>query len=545
MMDGMNSIDLEPKRPAWSRPEVIFIIASLTLLGSLLLPIPEKGLDILWIFAFMLAGAVTWVCVIAKNSTDLFGFVPLISALTLLRLVLLSATTRRIIENKSTGILLTSVGHALTGNWALGAVLICLLLAVIIIIVVFAACHQITAATNNYTKMILPLKRVGIEFDLRAGVIDGPNAVTLARRIVSEFRFFAGMNGTSLLMRSEAAICILILLACLILPGMSGSMGDISGTELIAKTAPNVVALSIFTLIPALVVAAACGALMCKETLTIRPAHPEEAHPTKKIKIISKETGSEEEIELLNPDFLSHEGAEDKLVEFTPHKPAPLPAPAASSPARPSEPVRHTPEPVPASQPEPQVKAGPRAEPIEIPCRNANEYYEKLARMIAAIQMQPRTIMLASEKLNDLPVTVAVNIAIRLAQQKQKVLLVDTDTERNAMAQVFELDPETLTKKVLSSCFENLSVCTVPAAKLDKLLNKTKILEHFGTTLIYTPNAVRVGIMKNVELAARPTAFYFTDRPGSDIAFKMSASENLSFCGSLKLIPSIQAIMKP
>ena len=65
---------------------------------------------------------------------------------------------------------------------------------------------------------------------------------------------------------------------------------------------------------------------------------------------------------------------------------------------------------------------------------------------------RPRVIIvLASDKVHSLPVTVAVNIAIRLAQKKQKVLLVDTDDERNAVAHVFDLNPEVHVQKKIQT----------------------------------------------------------------------------------------------
>jgi hypothetical protein len=536
MMNAQNDVKLQGVRSVWSRPEVVFIVAAIVLLASFLIPLPSKALDIVWVCVFCLAGAVTLICTAAKSSADLMGFVPLISFLTLLRLMLQGVIARKILQDQYTGMLMSRAGGLLTDNLALGAILVCLILAAIVVVIIFAACQKITSCANNYLLQIFPLKRIGIETDLRMGVIDETGAKALAKRIITEYRFFSGMNGTSLLMRGEAAICIFILLACLIMPIVQGTV-QVSGAEFIAKMAPPVVTLALFTLVPAVIVAAACGALMGKDTLTLR-AEGDGAipHPSKKIKIVARDTGTEEEIELLNPDFAIHSGGENALVEN----------PVFSAQEHVSkEDVEDLLSQAQAPKDElpmaGKVKAGPLAMPVEIPCRDAAEYYEKLSRMICMVESAPRVVLLAAEKVNSLPVTVAVNIAIQLAQKKQKVLLVDTDTARHAMAQVFEMDPATMLKKVQSSCFENLSVCSVPAAKLDKLLSKKKILEHFGTTLIYTPNAPDLHF-KAKDAAAVPNAFYFTDK--SDFAFKMTASEIFACCESLRLVPDLQSVLK-
>ena len=311
-------------------------------------------------------------------------------------------------------------------------------------VIIFGACQRISLASINYLQQILPLKKIGIETDLQMGIINEENARTLAGRITTEQRFFSGMNTVSLLMRGEAAISVFILLTCLVTLASGSSFRAILGQGLLGP----VMAFGVFTLVPGAIVAVACGGLMSKETLTLRPESGN-ASPvkTKKITLISEETGATEEIELLNPDFVNHVGVDDRIVEFEP----------------------------------------PREESAFPLCSSPGAYYKKLAEMISAAASRPRTAVLSSENIQSLPVTVAVNIAINLVQQKQKVLMVDTDTARNALAQVFDLDAERMQKKILSCCLENLSACSVPLNKIDRLLQQKKIADSFDTLLIYAP----------------------------------------------------------
>lgn len=506
-MNDVNNIAVDRSRLAWSLPRVVFVVASLILLAGFLIPFPGKVLDVLWVCSFCLAGAIALICVVTRNSSDLVGFVPMISGLLLLCLVVQTGTARRIIQDEPAGILLSSVGSALASTWPLGAVLICLAMAAIIVVVIFTACQKITLTSTGYLERVLPLKRMGIEADLRQGVIDDDQARAMAGRVVSEGRFFAGMNGAALLMRAEAAVCIFILLACLLIPALNDSVSWPSGgIAFLTGIAPPVVALSVFALVPALIVAVSCGALMSKDTLALQAGSPHESASAQnpKIKVVSLETEDAADTELLNPDFTAPRESNEQVVEF--------------------EPALDDSRPVPA----------------DISCRDAKEYYEKLAEMIGAVDAHPRVVLLAADQVQSLPVTVAVNMAIHLAQKNQKVLLVDTDAQRNAVAHVFDLDPQTLGKKIQPSCLENLSVGCVPWEKLAAFLQKNEILAQFDTALIYTPT-LPTATADPEGLAASLGAFYFVD--DKDSAAGQKAAEKLAFCGWFRLIPSLQSAL--
>ncbi|MHC5120800.1 MAG: FHIPEP family type III secretion protein [Planctomycetota bacterium] len=501
--------------PVLFRPEAVFVAAAVTLLVGLLLPVHANLLDILWVCAFCLAGAAILICTAAKSSVDLIGFVPILSVLTLLRIALGAVTARKIIAHDATGMLTSSLGKALTASWPLGAVLTELVLAVVLVILIFAACQRMSIASNNYLQQILPLKQIGVETDLRMGVVNEANAKMLAGRITTERRFFSGMNGVSLLMRGEAAISIFILLGCLVTLASGNSFETISQEGLLGP----VMAFGVFSLVPAVIVAVACGGLMSKETLALRPENDDQlAVKTKKITIISKETGDAEEIELLNPDFVDHAGVDDRIVEFEPPRQAEAAAAAAAPP------------------PQPDTTDKTPGFPS---CSTPGEYYKKLGQLIGAIKSRPRVAVLTSENTHSLPVTVAVNIAIGLAQQKQKVLLVDTDTARNALAQVFELDPALMRKKIQSSCLENLSACSVPMEKIELLLRKNKkMLSGFDTLLVYAPAAEQMRLSEGTETSSIGPILFFGDST-DEKQRKMAASRNRTH-----LIPSIQSILK-
>ena len=260
MMNSMYDANPEQEN-VWSRPIAFFIAASVTLLVSLLIPCPPIALDVIWIFALLITCSVTWVCVTVRHSADLIGLASLVSFLTLLRLALQVITAGKIIRQHPSGALLKIVGDTLATSGTLAALWICLLLAAIAVIIVFAACQRITIASNNYLQNVLPLKQIGIETDLQMETIDTISAQTLRHRIACESRFFSGMNGAGLLMRGEAAICIFTLIVCLTMPELTGSLQTESENEYLSHIASSVIALSVFSLVPAVIVSVSCGVL--------------------------------------------------------------------------------------------------------------------------------------------------------------------------------------------------------------------------------------------------------------------------------------------
>jgi hypothetical protein len=381
--------------------------------------------------------------------------------------------------------------------------------------------------------------------------------------------------------RGETAIIVVVLLACVLLPALGGKAQSVSGADFMAQHVPPVVGLAVFTLIPLVISAAACGGMMGRDTLALRskPESPE-SPPAKKISIIAKETGAEEEIELLNPDSITTADAETQFADFEPvtteavsheagdgqphtflealelmenEKQTAATEPAVTEPAEgpveePAavEPVLETAgAPAQAAETDEPAQAAARretttpAEPAavksdkeELTCRNAEAYYDKLSRTILAKETGCQQVLLAADTPADLPVTVAVNVAIRLAQRHKKVLLVDTDTARHALARVFDMDPQTLLKKAMPTCFEKLSVCNVPAEKLQKLMQKTEILRHFDVTLMYAPNSSGLAIAP----AATLSGFYFS-------AGDTSPAGRPAICDSLETIAPVHSVI--
>ncbi len=120
--------------------------------------------------------------------------------------------------------------------------------------------------------------------------------------------------------------------------------------------------------------------------------------------------------------------------------------------------------------------------------------YDEILQSIKKKNGQLLGLLLAASSLHDLPVTVPVNVGVRLAQT-HKCLLVDLDIRRNSLARVFELvSTDTDTSLKVSSHptqFKNLYVWPAQNFEILKQMNLRILLESavkkYDYVLIYAP----------------------------------------------------------
>jgi Mrp family chromosome partitioning ATPase len=117
-----------------------------------------------------------------------------------------------------------------------------------------------------------------------------------------------------------------------------------------------------------------------------------------------------------------------------------------------------------------------------------------LAQILQTSKKRPKTVLLAAERLSDLPVTVAVNLGIHLAQT-QMCLLIDLDIKRDSVATAFQIDSSSIDLNLklspVPTAFENLSVWPAQFFDLIRQMNLKSLLESarekYDYVLLYAP----------------------------------------------------------
>lgn len=464
-------------RTVWSRGEIVFAAATCALAAGVFVPVPELLLDILWVCVLSLTIAVGLIFPAASSTADLKGFSAMLSGPALLRIGLVGAMCVRLTAGRPAGWLIPATGRALTVLWPLGAALACLVAAAVLVIVLFGACQRIAAGAERYRQRIYPLKCVGIETDVKMGVISTQQAHTLAGKVQSESRLFGNLAGTSLLMRAEGAIEIAAMLICLVVPFLGTRSG--SGMEQIAGGAAAAVGLVVFSFVPAVVAATAAAYLAGKDSLTLRTAPTGQEPSGRTFTLVDRETGQCEEVELLNPDFVGYKQQDDrdegdeKFAEFEPQHRTPL------------------------------------IETLRFSAGSQQAYYRQLAGAVADASAASRMIVFAAQDVRQLPVTVFVNTAILLAHEGRKILLADADTRRNALSQVFETDAVNAESAVRTTGLEGLDLYPFGDEPEHTKAILAEAAREYSCVLIYAPDKTAMQIVETLLDDPESSVFFF------------------------------------
>lgn len=410
--------------PAWSRPEFLFTGTAVMLLTGVLIPWPDRLLDILWICQLSLTAAVLVICAAARSCSQLEGFPPLLAATSFLSFLATAGCIRAIVLRQDTcGRLIRALGEKIAALEPLLALTLILVTGFFVLYLVMQAGRRIRQGIEHYLFQILPFKTIGLETDQTLNILTARHAEILHETIRKEVRFYASMNGLRKLMAAQISVNLFLVLAAWGLAWAGEMLQTTAGQTIspLQSLAPVIAGTALFAWLPAGAAAAACAGLLNKESLSLPKKEPEEEqNGGRKIKIISSVNGRSEEVELINPDFLSvpqkNEKPDEKIVQF--------------EPARPVSPQ--------------EVTARQEIKKINIQCKNSSQYYQSMEKLFAHKSFRSSLLLLTSESVEDLPVTVAVHPAVQLAQKKQNVLLVDADLQRHAVAKVFTMDPHNL-----------------------------------------------------------------------------------------------------
>ena len=121
--------------------------------------------------------------------------------------------------------------------------------------------------------------------------------------------------------------------------------------------------------------------------------------------------------------------------------------------------------------------------------------YKVITEKILQLGGKSKSVLFAAAGLNCLPITIPVNVAIRLAGQQKRCLLIDLDLKRDAVAKAFNLlykpDPKDLRPKPYKTPFENLLIWPAHNFTKTKQMNVKPLVQaavgKFDWVLINAP----------------------------------------------------------
>jgi flagellar biosynthesis protein FlhA len=257
-------------RPKNAVAEWIMPIAAVGLIFIMLVPLPSILLDIFLATSMTVSVLVLLSAITILRPSQFSVFPSLLLLLTLLRLSLNLASSRRILLHGNEGA--SAAGHVIEafgqfvvgGNYVVGFVLFVALIAIQYLVVAHGAVRT-AEVTARFTLDALPGKQMAIDADLNAGLINESQARVRREQIAQNAEFYGAMDGAARFNQRDAIATILITAINIIAGFLIGVFQlDIPFREALKTYTVLTVGDGLVTMIPSLLVSMAGGIVVTR-----------------------------------------------------------------------------------------------------------------------------------------------------------------------------------------------------------------------------------------------------------------------------------------
>jgi flagellar biosynthesis protein FlhA len=240
-------------------------IGAISVIFVMLIPLPAWTLDLLLALSMAASIIIFLSSVQIRSAVELSVFPTLLLLLTLFRLALNIASSRRILLHGSEGTaaagrVIEAFGQFVVGgNYIVGFVLFLALVAIQFLVVSHGAVRT-AEVTARFTLDALPGKQMAIDADMNAGLIDEAEARRRRQSIAREAEFYGAMDGAARFNQRDSMATILITAINIIAGLLIGTLQQgIDLSEAARTYTVLTVGDGLVTLIPSLLVSVAGG----------------------------------------------------------------------------------------------------------------------------------------------------------------------------------------------------------------------------------------------------------------------------------------------
>lgn len=250
--------------------ELALPVGAISVIFVMLVPVPAFLMDALLALSMAAAILVFLSAVQVRKAVDLSVFPTLLLLLTLFRLSLNIASSRRILLHGSNGTaaagkVIEAFGQFVVGgNYVVGFVLFLAIIAIQFLVVSHGAVRT-AEVTARFTLDALPGKQMAIDADMNAGLIDEATARKRRQAIAQEAEFYGAMDGAARFSQRDALATILITAINIVAGLLIGTiqqgvaLGEAVRTYTILTVGDGLV-----TVIPSLLVSVAGGIVLTR-----------------------------------------------------------------------------------------------------------------------------------------------------------------------------------------------------------------------------------------------------------------------------------------
>jgi flagellar biosynthesis protein FlhA len=263
----VTTIAVKPKNTA---AEWIMPVAAVGLIFVMLVPLPSLLLDLLLATSLTMSVLVLLSAIQILRPSQFSVFPSLLLLLTLFRLSLNLASSRRILLHGSEGVsaagrVIEAFGQFVVGgNYIVGFVLFVALIAIQYIVVAHGAVRT-AEVTARFTLDAMPGKQMAIDADLNAGLINESQARERRQQIAHDAEFYGAMDGAARFNQRDAIATILITAINIVAGFLIGVFQlDIPFREALKTYTVLTVGDGLVTMIPSLLVSMAGGIVVTR-----------------------------------------------------------------------------------------------------------------------------------------------------------------------------------------------------------------------------------------------------------------------------------------
>ncbi|MGH9539568.1 MAG: flagellar biosynthesis protein FlhA [Terriglobales bacterium] len=250
--------------------EWVIPVAAVGMVFVMLVPMPSLLLDLLLATSITASVLVLLSALHILRPAQFSVFPSLLLLLTLFRLALNLASSRRILLHGNEGAgaagqVIQAFGQFVVGgNYVVGFVLFVALIAIQYIVVSHGAVRT-AEVTARFTLDALPGKQMAIDADLNAGIIDEPQARARREQISRDAEFYGAMDGAARFNQRDALATILITAVNIVAGFLIGVFQlDIPFREALKTYTVLTVGDGLVTMIPSLLVSMAGGMVLTR-----------------------------------------------------------------------------------------------------------------------------------------------------------------------------------------------------------------------------------------------------------------------------------------
>jgi len=264
------TMNVSAVRPKNTAAEWIMPIAAVGLIFVMLVPLPSALLDLLLATSMTISVLVLLSAIQLLRPSQFSVFPSLLLLLTLFRLSLNLASSRRILLHGNEGA--SAAGHVIEafgqfvvgGNYVVGFVLFVALIAIQYLVVAHGAVRT-AEVTARFTLDAMPGKQMAIDADLNAGLINEAQARARREQIAHDAEFYGAMDGAARFNQRDAIATILITAINIIAGFLIGVFQlDIPFREALKTYTVLTVGDGLVTMIPSLLVSMAGGIVVTR-----------------------------------------------------------------------------------------------------------------------------------------------------------------------------------------------------------------------------------------------------------------------------------------